>query len=1277
MLERHLRIRLRPISERARMLDLWKNLGWAWGLAFFAAFGLYWLRSHGEPPSFTWLAAVLILGVSGTGIAFYRFTRFSLNFKQIAETLAEKHPDVRSMLMAAVEQKSNKEGGRLNYLQECVLEEAIQHAKTNRWIQTISSQKLLYTASFSLWMGIGFLFFLYQLIILDPGAINASPQLTADENPAVPDSPQYKVTVEPGNAEVEKGTGLVVMARFEGGVPEAATLILGEGKDHELRLSMTRNLGDPIYGVRIPEITSNNTYRIEFPEGQSETFQINTYEHPSLQVADARITPPGYTRLPVREMKDVRTVSLPEGANVTFTFTLNKPVMGAWLTPKNGEPVRLEQDAKVTNLYRASLSPPKSIRYQLDLMDDDGRRNKLPPRFAINILPNKIARLKVLFPRGDKRVSPLQEIEFEAEVSDDFGLGSYGLTYTLPGVSTRELVLSNPGASLIYKAKAQYLLALEELNVKPDQLLTWYFWAEDTGPNGQSRRHEGDMYFAEVRPFEEIYREGMSQSSEEIPGTEKKQLAEKLANQQKLIINATWKLKRQADNAIPKTFLQDVELIRQSQAQLRQETEEAMEQFDDPEVAEDLGKAAGFMKTAMDQLENAADNNTAKPLDPALTAEQRAFAQLLKLRAREFIVSQSQKGKGKGQSSQGQRNEEQLRNLDIKKKEQRYETANQNQQQDQEKREDHQALSRLKELAQRQNDLAEKLKDLQTALQEAKTEEERKELQRQLKRLREEQRRMLADLDELRQRVQQPENRERNRQASKQLEKTREKMTDAADALQNRDLDKAVNSTTRAQRDLENLRDDFRKKVSSRFSEEMREMRKDAGKLDEKQKQLTKDLQAQREAKGRRLVDNHAGEKLADRTQEQKTRAGDIIKQMQEVTEQSETSEPLLSRKLYESLRRNSSGELEKNLETTSELLKRSFLPQAEQSMQAANQGVEQLRKDVEDAAKSVLGDTKDSLRRARKELEQLRNKVQQEIAQKTEQAKSGKSKGQANQNSESKSQTAANQNSRQDQSGKDSAKPSKESEDKKGEQASLPDKDTGEGNPQQPGETGKSQEQQASGQTGKQPREGQQSNPGKGSPQGQQSIKEGQGEQPSQNAASGQSKAQTGQTKTASNQSGQPSSNEAPQPGAPSNKNPQRGQRGSQTPFEAFGGNTGGPMTGRDYLQWSDRLRDVEEMVDSEELRKRAATIRDQARSIRREFKRHGKDPEWDMVSKQIAEPLAELHDLVREELMKMESGETPVPIDRDPVPERFSDLVEKYYKELGKGERPDKKLE
>src|SRR4030095_5571709 len=56
-------------------------------------------------------------------------------------------------------------------------------------------------------------------------------------------------------------------------------------------------------------------------------------------------------------------------------------------------------------------------------------------------------------------------------------------------------------------------------------------------------------------------------------------------------------------------------------------------------------------------------------------------------------------------------------------------------------------------------------------------------------------------------------------------------------------------------------------------------------------------------------------------------------------------------------------------------------------------------------------------------------------------------------------------------------------------------------------------------------------------------------------------------------------------------------------------------PLTGEDYAQWSDRLRDVEEMLDLPELRNQVAEVRERARTTRAEFKRPSKEPQWDLV--------------------------------------------------------------
>jgi hypothetical protein len=115
-------------------------------------------------------------------------------------------------------------------------------------------------------------------------------------------------------------------------------------------------------------------------------------------------------------------------------------------------------------------------------------------------------------------------------------------------------------------------------------------------------------------------------------------------------------------------------------------------------------------------------------------------------------------------------------------------------------------------------------------------------------------------------------------------------------------------------------------------------------------------------------------------------------------------------------------------------------------------------------------------------------------------------------------------------------------------------------------------------------------------------------------------------------------------------------------------GGGGGGPITGPEFGPWSDRLREVEEAVDMPDLRVRVATARERARDFRREFTRDRKKPDWAVVRLEVVRPLVEVRNQITEELARRESKDPLVPIDRDPVPGRFSELVRRYYEELGR---------
>jgi hypothetical protein len=56
-------------------------------------------------------------------------------------------------------------------------------------------------------------------------------------------------------------------------------------------------------------------------------------------------------------------------------------------------------------------------------------------------------------------------------------------------------------------------------------------------------------------------------------------------------------------------------------------------------------------------------------------------------------------------------------------------------------------------------------------------------------------------------------------------------------------------------------------------------------------------------------------------------------------------------------------------------------------------------------------------------------------------------------------------------------------------------------------------------------------------------------------------------------------------------------------------------------------------------------------------------------MVRETIGRPLVELRDAVAQELLRRDSSEALVPVDRDPVNPEYAEQVRRYYERLGSG--------
>jgi hypothetical protein len=1197
MIEEALRRQMQPAVDRRRHVYSAWWMAACWLVAGFIGViltGIGWLWGWRSP----WAVMALFIGtLLATAWVIYRSRRLQPDYRVLARTIEEQHPELQALLLAAIEQKPEGPEGQWGYMQRRVIGEAIEHATGHDWQESISAMQL-FVANLGRFAAMVFLFIaLLQIVPSTSFVLGRGEGSVAAQG--------YHVSVSPGDTEIEQGSPVVILGRFEGKVPSSVNLFFAPAGQEPQQIPLTRSLDDPVFGGILQDIRSDARYHIEYEGRRTREYTISVYQNPELLRADAKIVYPAYTKLPEKTIEDTRQIAVVEGSKITLRFTLNKPVATARLSPKSGIALALTVDDKDPNVLTASVTASQSERYELHMADAQGRPNRMPPRFAIDVHKNLPAEIRPVFPNRDVVASPLEEIALEAQVSDDYGLTGYGLTYTLAGMESQDIRLDSQTPTETPQIK--YLLAMENLKAQPDQLLTYYFWADDVGPDGASRRTASDIYFAEVRPFEEIFRESQSfqneqnQEQQNQQGQQQNQSADQLAQLQKQIITATWNIKQQAERSGGIADRKDdLDVVRQSQSDALEQAQKAMGEAEDPASIKSLKAASEHMATSLDHLTQSSESDTTSELTPALAAEQSAYQELLKLREREHETARSRSNSNRASANSAQF-QQQLQQLELTQREDRYETQRMAQPQQQtERQEDLQALNRLRDLARRQNEMTDRLREAEAALRQAKDEQEREEALRQLKRLRDEQMEAMRDVDDLQQRMESPQNRQRMAQAREQLDDSREQIRQSTEALEEGMPSRAITSTARAGQQLEQMREEFQRRTSNQFTDAMRNMREQARELDEQQNQIANEMQQQIDARQKSLAGDNTGKELAERVEKQRQAMNELVDQMKTTSEQAEVPEPLLSRKLYDTLREAGTENLDRALQATGELLQRDFLPQAQEIERRAGEGIDGLRKGVEEAASNVLGDEAESLRLAQRQLDELIRDVNDEVAQAT-----GTQRPRSNDSNELAEEAGQRQQANAQSETRDTPMPQADGQE-----------------PSREGAPRGGDRQQAQGGS---PREGQQ--PG--------------------DSRRGQARDNAGERTD------------------PTGRGGMRTESGSWD-------NQGerGPFTGEDFLTWSDRLRDVEDMLPERDLRDEAARVWDRARAVRAEFKRHGKEPQWDVVKSQIMDPLAELRQRVTEKLAQLQSDEALVPIDRDPVPDRFADIVRSYFENLGQQE-------
>ena len=148
-------------------------------------------------------------------------------------------------------------------------------------------------------------------------------------------------------------------------------------------------------------------------------------------------------------------------------------------------------------------------------------------------------------------------------------LAGYGVTHVfmVPAMLRRtfaELERRHPGIARI----GTHVLAAEDLKVQPGDVITYYARARDVARGKRATEARSDMFFLEVKPFNEEF---VSAQSQAMGGGAPATQIDTLIAAQKEIINATWNLERRSTAG---RSADDMKSVAAAQAELKARTEQ-------------------------------------------------------------------------------------------------------------------------------------------------------------------------------------------------------------------------------------------------------------------------------------------------------------------------------------------------------------------------------------------------------------------------------------------------------------------------------------------------------------------------------------------------------------------------------------------------------------------------------------------------------------------------------------------------------------------------------
>ena len=953
--------------------------------------------------------ALLAVGVGVTGYLLYKYLvqplRASLTLRDVALNVERNHPNLEDRLVSAIEFGNRESDDPIEaHMLQRLLEDTTQQTKGIDFKATIDHSRTRKHVGIAALVFVG----CCVLALLFPKEIHTS--LLRVLVPWEKTDPilTTHLTIEPGNARILRGKSLPIHVTVTGKSAEKVILTYGsaqasdtaatESKTTEQQpktmIGMLRNPNDKRgFAYEIFNIDADMEYYIGANEVTSERYLIEVFDMPRVTEISVAYTYPAYTGLKPVVQTGTGDIQAVVGTRAELKLVTNKAIQtakfdlktdtaqGSFLNALTETPESDPTQMVISNgnTLTTTVDVVADGVYTVELLCIDGFNNEIPIEYNIKAIPDAVPEVVIKEPGRDIKTTKLGEVEIIAEATDDYGVAELELRYRIGADALQEVALNSnapPLSAIAEKAtdssfvhrvlEGSYTFYLEEFDVEPGDVISYYAHATDNNTQTGPGEASSDIYFIEIRPFNEDFHEG---EAEQAQAQAEPNPLSGIITSQKQIIRETWKhtSTQAVDN---EEYQAAVKKTADKQTEVKDKTQKFVDELSvaiqttaqvSPEILMNLEDAIGNMGEAVDRL------NAIEPAE-AIPPEQSALELLIKVNLEIPKVLMQMRSS----------NPQAAEDLELEMEELQSELENQQNELDMEMQEQTQEmLDQARQMLTEQQQLSQQSQQLGRENQPAPSEMQQNSQQQE--QLSQQAQQMAQQLDTMQQSGQGTQG-ERLNQAGQAMQQAGEQMQDASESMDQQQPQLSAAKGQKAEERIEEAIDQL-ERVASEFTEDaLDRTAQQLQELTEAQSEVQQQTQALRSRSQQsemRPEDFRRASELANRQRELQRDLETLEREMRNLQTQLNPENPEAAQNVADATRRFAEEQTSEDMSTAQRALQWRSFRAADQNQQEALDALNQAQADLQQAQANMANTEEEQLEAALQQLQQAREQME------------------------------------------------------------------------------------------------------------------------------------------------------------------------------------------------------------------------------------------------------------------------------------------------------------